>query len=142
MTFQLWKGFLTELAGPCKFKNRLDDRLRFIFDNNRFVWTARLGAVLLMVALTQAYAQAPAAKAPSPPAPNEAHRSVSVDSRPQLFAVMCALDAAGYESGASTAGDTPGRVQLRKRMMALQGPAVSALRKYYAEHALGDSVAT
>ncbi len=55
---------------------------------------------------------------------------------------MCALDAAGYESGASNASDAPGRVQLRKRMQALQGPAVSALRKYYAEHALGDSGAT
>ena len=55
---------------------------------------------------------------------------------------MCALDAAGYESGAGTSSDSPGRVQLRNRMLALQGPAVSALRKYYAEHALGDSGAT
>ena len=95
-----------------------------------------------MVALTHAYAQAPPAKAPSVSTPYEAHQTVSVDSRPQLFAVMCALDAAGYESGAGTAGDTPGRAQLRKRMLALQGPAVAALRKYYAEHALGDSGAT
>ena len=95
-----------------------------------------------MGALTCANAQTPAAKAPSSPATGEAHRSVSVDSRPQLFAVMCALDAAGYASGASTADDTPGRIQLRKRMQALQGPAVVALRKYYTEHALGDSGAT
>lgn len=133
---------MTELAWPCKFKNGLDNRLRFIFDNNRLVWNACLGAVLLMVALTRAHAQTPAAKAPSPSAPGEAHRSISVDSRPQLFAVMCALDAAGYESDASTASDTPGRVQLRGRMLALQGPAVAALRKYYTEHALGDSGAT
>jgi tetratricopeptide (TPR) repeat protein len=33
-------------------------------------------------------------------------------------------------------------VQLRKRLQALQGPATVALRKYYAEHALGDSGAT
>ena len=72
----------------------------------------------------------------------EARRTVSVDSSPQLFAVMCALDAAGYESGAGAAGESPGRIQLRKRMLALQGPAVAALRKYYAEHALGDSGAT
>jgi hypothetical protein len=116
--------------------------LLFIFDKNRFVWNACLGAALLMVALMHAHAQTPAAKSPSPSAPNESHRSVSVDSRPQLFAVMCALDAAGYESGANSAGDTPGRVQLRKRLLALQGPAVAALRKYYTEHALGDSGAT
>ena len=95
-----------------------------------------------MVALTPAHAQTPATKAPSPSAPDEAHRIVSVESRPQLFAVMCALDAAGYESGANAADDTPGRIQLRKRMLALQGPAVAALRKYYTEHALGDSGAT
>ena len=64
-----------------------------------------------------------------------------MDSRPQLFAVMCALDAAGYEASAGVA-ETPGRVQVRKRMLALQGPAAAALRKYYAEHALGDSGAT
>jgi tetratricopeptide (TPR) repeat protein len=133
---------LTELPGPCKFKNRLGDRLRFISDNTRWVWNACLGAILLMVALTRAYGQTPAAKAPSPSLPSETHRSVSVDSRPQLFAVMCALDAAGYESGASSAAETPGRVQLRKRMQGLQGPAVAALRKYYTEHALGDSGAT
>jgi hypothetical protein len=63
-----------------------------------------------------------------------------VDARLQLFAVMCALDAAGYDSTA--VGDTPGRVQLRKKMQSLQGPAVDALRKYYTEHALGDSAAT
>ena len=133
---------MTELAGPCRFKNRLDKRLRFNFDRFRCVWNACLGAILLVAALAQAHAQTPAAKAPAPSAPEEAHRTVSVDSSPQLFAVMCALDAAGYESSASNASDSPGRVQLRKRMQALQGPAVGALRKYYAEHALGDSGAT
>jgi tetratricopeptide (TPR) repeat protein len=97
---------------------------------------------LLTVALTHAYAQTPAAKTPSASAPAEAHQAVSVDSRPQLFAVMCALDAAGYESGTDAARGTAGREQLRKRMLALQGPAAAALRKYYTEHALGDSGAT
>lgn len=97
---------------------------------------------MLVAALSHARAQTPAAKAPPASRPEEAHRTVSVDSRPQLFAVLCALDAAGYESGASNASDGPGRVQLRKRMQGLQGPAVAALRKYYAEHALGDSGAT
>jgi tetratricopeptide (TPR) repeat protein len=116
--------------------------LRFIFDKDRFAWNACLGAAVLLTALTYAHAQTPAANAPSLSAPDEARRAISVDSSPQLFAVMCALDAAGYESGGGAAGDTPGRVQLRKRMLALQGPAADALRKYYAEHALGDSGAT
>jgi hypothetical protein len=106
------------------------------------VWKACLGAALLAAAHPYARAQAPAGKAPARPAPIEAHQTVSVDSRPQLFAVMCALDAAGYGSGASEASESPGRVQLRKRLQALQGPAVAALRKYYTEHALGDSGAT
>ena len=113
--------------------------MRFIFNKKRFAWNACLGAVLLLVAIAHAYAQTPAAKAPSPSAAAGAHRTVSVDSRPQLFAVLCALDAAGYEAGAS---DTPGRVQLRQRLLALQGPAAAALRKYYTEHALADSGAT
>jgi tetratricopeptide (TPR) repeat protein len=133
---------LTELAWPCKFNNRLDTQLPSIFDKNRLVWNATLGAALLSVALTNAHAQKPAAKAPAPSATVEDHRSVSVDSRSQLFAVMCALDAAGYESTLNAPSDTPGRVQLRKRMLELQGPALTALRKYYAEHALGDSGAT
>jgi tetratricopeptide (TPR) repeat protein len=101
-----------------------------------------LGIFLFTLAFGQARAQTPPSKAPSPSASDEGHHAVSVDSRPQLFAVMCALDAAGYESRAGTAGDTAGRIQLRKRMLALQGPAAAALRKYYAEHALGDSGAT
>ena len=133
---------MTELAGPCKFMNRLDNRLPLNFDRNRLARNACLGALLLVAALANASAQAPAAKSPSPSVPAEVHQSVSVDSRIQLFAVMCALDAAGYNSGASAPGDSPGRVQLRKRMLALQGPAVAALRKYYTEHALGDSGAT
>ncbi len=101
-----------------------------------------LGALLLPGTLACLHAQTPPA-APTasgaPPAAVEAHRNISVDSRQQLFAVMCALDAAGYESSASAASDTPGRAQLRKALRGLHGPAVDALRKYYTEHALGDS---
>jgi len=94
--------------------------------------------VLFAATLAPAIAQTQAPQTPPPPASREeARRTISVDSRVQLFAVLCALDAAGYDS--SAAGDTPGRVQLRERLRALQGPAVAALRKYYAEHAVADS---
>jgi tetratricopeptide (TPR) repeat protein len=93
--------------------------------------------MLAMAAFAQANAQAPPTQNPAPSAEDGSRRAVSVESHRQLFAVMCALDAAGYMPGAAAA-ETPGRIQLRKRMQALQGPAVLALRKYYAEHALGD----
>jgi tetratricopeptide (TPR) repeat protein len=67
---------------------------------------------------------------------------VGVEARPQLFVVLVALDAAGFNADADTTNDSPGRIQLRQRMLALKGPAVTALRKYYSEHALGDSGAT
>jgi tetratricopeptide (TPR) repeat protein len=133
---------LTALARPCKFKSRLGKRLRHHSKRNYCIGNAWVRAVALIVAGTYAHAQtAPGRPAASPATENSRH-TVSVDSRPQLFAVLCALDAAGLDSGAGAAGDTPGRVQLRKRMLALQGPAVDALRKYYAEHALADSGAT
>jgi tetratricopeptide (TPR) repeat protein len=116
--------------------------LRFIFDKNRLVWNSCLGAVVVAMALGQTHAQTPAPKVSSQSIADVNRRSVSVDSRVQLFAVMCALDAAGFESATSSASDTPGRIQLRKGLQALQGPAAAALRKYYAEHARGDSGAT
>jgi hypothetical protein len=116
--------------------------LHLYSDRSRYFWNAGLAAILLLVALAPAHAQRPAGSAPAASSADDARGTVSVDSNRQLFAVMCALDAAGYVPGASISGDTPGRIQFRKRMLALQGPAVDALRKYYAEHALGDSGAT
>jgi hypothetical protein len=89
-----------------------------------------------------AQANQPQEKKPAPSRPAEARRAVSVETRPQLFATLCALDAAGFDSNVSTTNQSPGRVKLRERMLALQGPAVEALRKYYQEHALADAGAT
>jgi tetratricopeptide (TPR) repeat protein len=114
--------------------------LRLNIARNRWAWKACLGAALLLSGFENAYPQAPHARPNPPPRGAEFRRTVSVDARPQLFEVLCALDAAGYDSTAP--GDTPGRIQLRKKLQSLQGPAVDALRKYYAEHARGDSAAT
>ena len=62
--------------------------------------------------------------------------------RPQLFATLVALAAAGFESDTGAPGQSAGRAQLRNRMLGLKGPAVEALRKYYREHARADSGAT
>ena len=112
-----------------------------IITRNRCARSACLAAVVLAVALAGAHAQVPATK-PSPASQEQNQRTVSVDSRPQLFAVMCALDAAGYLPNGNGADDTQGRTQLRKKMQELQGPAVTALRKYYTDHAFGDTGVT
>src|SRR5882672_8970385 len=84
----------------------------------------------------------PQDKKPALPPRTETRRAVAVETRPQLFATLCALDAAGFDSSVSTTNQSPGRVKLRERMLALQGPAVDALRTYYKEHALADAGAT
>ena len=71
-----------------------------------------------------------------------AQTSVRVESNPQLFAVMCALDAAGYEANVSVAAFHPVRARLHRELLRMQGPAVEAVRKFYQEHRLADSAAT
>jgi tetratricopeptide (TPR) repeat protein len=66
---------------------------------------------------------------------------VNVEPRPQLFATLCALYAAGFRPDAVSSVD-PSLSKLQDRMLALNGPAAAALRKYYREHALADSTAT
>ena len=112
-----------------------------IITRNRCVRSACLASVVLAVAAAGAHAQVPPPK-PAPAMPEQSQRTVSVDSRAQLFAVMCALDAAGYLPNGNGSDDTQGRIQLRKKMQELQGPAVTALRNYYTEHAFGDTGAT
>jgi hypothetical protein len=66
----------------------------------------------------------------------------SVESSQQLFAVMCALHAAGYESDVDAAKLSPLRAQLRVELQAKSGPATQALRAFYHEHERADSAAT
>lgn len=102
----------------------------------------RSASVVLMAFLgfyANAYASPRQGKAPEIPVVQESHRAIEVGVRPQLFAVLCALDAAGYSSNVDAASDSTGRVQMRRRMLALQGPAVSELRKFYSEHAIADT---
>jgi tetratricopeptide (TPR) repeat protein len=85
-------------------------------------------------------AKEPQEKKPAIRSKEESRHAISVETRPQLFGTLCALDAAGFDAGGSN--QSAGRVQLRETMLALQGPAVDALRKYYREHALADPGAT
>ena len=55
---------------------------------------------------------------------------VSVEPSQQLFAVMCALDAAGFDADESTLAEMPSRLRLREDLLKLQGPSVDALRQF------------
>jgi hypothetical protein len=47
----------------------------------------------------------------APDSGEEGARPISVGARVQLFATLCALDAAGFDSNGSTAGESAGRIQ-------------------------------
>jgi tetratricopeptide (TPR) repeat protein len=59
---------------------------------------------------------------------------ISVEWSPQIFATMCALDAAGYGADESTLAELPARLALRADLLKMQGPAVEALRQFYRDH--------
>lgn len=63
---------------------------------------------------------------------------VSVEASQQIFATMCALDAAGFDADESTLAEMPSRLALRGELLRLQGPATDTLRQYYRDHALAD----
>ena len=104
-------------------------------------------AVLCLATASGASAQQPPPANPpdSQPTPSElraaeeARPPVSIEPSAQLFATMCALDAAGLDPNG---GGSPGRLRLRAQMENLHGPAVNALRKFYQDHELGDPGAT
>jgi hypothetical protein len=86
------------------------------------VWTA------LGVAVVAAHSQeAPAAN----------YTGIGIESSQQLFATMCALDAAGFDADESTLAEMPSRLRLRADLLSVQGPATIALRQFYRDHALG-----
>src|SRR6267154_616527 len=92
--------------------------------------------------LSAASSLQPSSSQAAPPAAPRMHASpvtnVSVDGSEAMFTTMCALLAAGFESGVSAANWNPLRAQLRERMQHQQGPAVSAAREFYKQHQLAD----
>ncbi len=77
--------------------------------------------------------QAPAAR-PRPQQQDSTPQKVGIDTSQQLFATMCALWAAGYDSEAATASLPPAWRAVAEQMTQLKGPAVDALRAYYEKH--------
>ena len=67
---------------------------------------------------------------------------IGVDASPQVFATMCALDAAGFDADESTLAEMPQRLALRADLLKMQGPAAEAIRQFYRDHALANSADT
>jgi tetratricopeptide (TPR) repeat protein len=67
-----------------------------------------------------------------------AQSNVTVDGSRRLFAVMCALHAAGYDMNVNPATFHPVRARLREVLLRKQGPATEALRQFYRDHLLPD----
>lgn len=63
---------------------------------------------------------------------------IAVESSQQIFATMCALDAAGFDADESTLAEMPERLALRGDLLKTQGPAAEAVRQFYRDHALAD----
>src|SRR5215471_19483693 len=66
--------------------------------------------------------------------PAGATGNITVEANPQLFAVLCALHAAGFEADVPTAGVRPVRARLHAELLRQEGPATQALRAFYREH--------
>jgi len=60
--------------------------------------------------------------------------AATVDVSEPMFATMCALYAAGYESDVSPDNWSAFRSQMRERLRQQQGPAVDALKEFYRGH--------
>jgi tetratricopeptide (TPR) repeat protein len=63
---------------------------------------------------------------------------ISVESSQQLFSVMCALEASGFDANSSALDQFPERAALQRRLAQQEGPATDALRQFYHDHALKD----
>ena len=67
---------------------------------------------------------------------------ITVEASPQIFATICALDAAGFDADESTLAEMPARLALRGDLLKMQGTATDAIRKFYADHAFANSADT
>ena len=82
--------------------------------------------------------RAAATQARTQQASPSSYTGIGVETSPQIFSTMCALDAAGFGADESTLAEMPERLALRAGLLKMQGPATEALRKFYREHTLAD----
>lgn len=101
-------------------------------------WTR--GSLFLLLAATTLFFL-PVAGLRSVAAQNgdSSNSGISVEPSEEIFATMCALDAAGFDADESTLAEMPERLKLRGDLLRLHGPATEALRQFYRDHVLADS---
>ncbi|HEV2289849.1 MAG TPA: tetratricopeptide repeat protein [Candidatus Acidoferrales bacterium] len=63
---------------------------------------------------------------------------ITVQLSPQLFATMCALDAAGFGANSTNLNLSPLETDIQARMLQLKGPAAVAVRQFYSQHQHAD----
>jgi hypothetical protein len=71
---------------------------------------------------------------PKPYVPQVSVPKVGIETSPQLFDVMCALWAAGYNTEANLGSLPPEWEAVAEKMVKMKGPATEALRGYYKDH--------
>jgi len=64
-----------------------------------------------------------------------------LDANPTLFAVLAAINAAGYDADAASPNNSPLRETIRKQLAARQIPSLAALKDFYSEHRKNDPTA-
>jgi hypothetical protein len=108
-------------------------------------WRKYVPVRLYMCAAIAVFVFSPASfaqkkKAPEPIIPPKPYvkpvsvPKVGIETSPQLFDVMCALWAAGYNTEANVGSLPPEWAAIAEKMMKMQGPATEALRAYYKDH--------
>jgi len=70
----------------------------------------------------------------SAPGLARAVESGQLDASPALFAVMAAINAAGYDAGLQPASNHPLREQIRKELASRKIPSLEELKQFYASH--------
>jgi tetratricopeptide (TPR) repeat protein len=96
-------------------------------------------AVALCILFAQSAVQAQTQKPPQPQTQTLVNYSgISIEPSEQLFATLCALDAAGFAADESTLAEIPSRLALREDLLKMHGPATEAVRQFYRDHLRAD----
>jgi hypothetical protein len=98
----------------------------------------RLALILAVAIATGSFRASAQSQQSAPSRPPDNYTGILVEPNQQLFATMCALDAAGFDADESTLAEMPSRLALRENMLKMQGPATEALRQFYRDHLLAD----
>lgn len=94
----------------------------------------RAAALLLTFSLGLP-AAAPRSQAPTG---NPTQANVNLDANPTLFAVLAAINVAGYDDGLNAPGTSTIRLDVRSALLAQPLPIVAQLRQFYKDHRLSD----